>query len=95
MRDGIACPRCGSTASSVKDSRVTAAGTQRRRRSCVGCGYRYTTHEMLIDKKLVESLSVIKGQCGRTSIELAKLDRIIDEAIKASPGFRRRPVESK
>ena len=43
-RTSVRCPRCGDDGSEVKDSRPSAIGI-RRRRHCVGCGARYTTHE--------------------------------------------------
>jgi transcriptional regulator NrdR family protein len=46
MSDGIACPGCGATGSSVVDSRDDA-GRRRRRRECDGCGFRFTTYEGL------------------------------------------------
>lgn len=85
MKNGITCPKCGSPSSSVKDSRVTASGTQRRRRSCLGCGFRYTTHEMMIPKGMVETLTIIKAQCGKAGRELEKLEGIVDNAINIAP----------
>jgi len=40
------CPKCGTDAI-VKDSRPVASGDILRRRECTGCGYRYTTIEIL------------------------------------------------
>lgn len=41
---GPTCPSCGSTDSSVVDSRPNPSGQIRRRREC-GNGHRYTTYE--------------------------------------------------
>lgn len=41
---GIVCPECGSTQNVVLDSRP-ADGRVRRRRKCVRCSGRFTTHE--------------------------------------------------
>lgn len=43
---GIKCPECGSSASSVVDSREIVGGI-RRRRSCENCGGRYSTCEIM------------------------------------------------
>lgn len=43
-RTGILCMACGSNASKVVDSRELPGGI-RRRRECVKCGSRWTTHE--------------------------------------------------
>ncbi len=42
------CPKCKSSDTNVYDSRVINDGkTIKRRRECVACGYRFTTHEEL------------------------------------------------
>ena len=44
---GIVCPSCRSPRVDVKDSRPSG-DMIRRRRLCVACGSRFTTHEMVI-----------------------------------------------
>jgi transcriptional repressor NrdR len=40
------CPKCGKQDDKVIDSRASREGaTIRRRRECLGCGYRFTTYE--------------------------------------------------
>src|SRR6267142_4846849 len=40
------CPKCGRQEDKVIDSRASREGaTIRRRRECLGCGYRFTTYE--------------------------------------------------
>jgi transcriptional repressor NrdR len=40
------CPKCGCQDDKVIDSRASREGaTIRRRRECIGCGYRFTTYE--------------------------------------------------
>lgn len=41
------CPSCGSTKSSVIDSRASDSRSIRRRRECVQCQKRFTTYEMI------------------------------------------------
>lgn len=46
---GIACPDCGTTANTVTDSRARALHSYiRRRRKCLGCSKRFSTHERVI-----------------------------------------------
>ena len=62
----IQCPKCGSDASSVVDSRTWSPGQRerfrygaegiRRRRECGNCGERFTTHEMIAGSWVDESL---------------------------------------
>jgi transcriptional repressor NrdR len=42
----VKCPKCGFAETKVLESRLTNEGRSvRRRRSCRGCSYRYTTYE--------------------------------------------------
>ena len=43
---GICCPKCGSDATAVKDSRPFF-GTVKRRRVCLVCDFRFTTEEVV------------------------------------------------
>ena len=42
------CTHCVANASKVIDSRVLKDGTTRRRRKCLNCGLRWTTHEITV-----------------------------------------------
>lgn len=50
MACGMRCPVCGGQ-STVKDSRLSKAvdNAIRRRRECLGCGYRFSTLETVVD----------------------------------------------
>ena len=43
------CPKCGYGWSNVIDSRPVENG-KRRRRECVGCGFRYTAIEISVEE---------------------------------------------
>ena len=56
---GVCCPTCGSTESSVKDSRGIL-GAVRRRRRCETCGERFTTYEIsAADRDLAEMFDTL------------------------------------
>ena len=64
------CPFCGFTESKVIDSRPAEEGaTIRRRRECLKCGKRFTTHEVIESVPLV----VIKRDKSRESFDRNKL----------------------
>tara|TARA_R110000868_G_scaffold18366_10_gene80924 strand:- start:36 stop:509 length:474 start_codon:yes stop_codon:yes gene_type:complete len=78
------CPYCGSLDTQVKDSRPTEDNAAiRRRRSCPGCGARFTTFERI----QLRELTVVKKNGQRTPFERDKLARSIITAC------RKRPVE--
>ena len=77
------CPPCGYKDTKVIDSRMNAEGTCiRRRRECLKCKKRFTTHEMLESVPLM----VVKRDGRRQPYER---DRIISGMIKAC---EKRPV---
>lgn len=43
----LPCPNCKGTSSFVSDCRHRRDGAFRRRRECSGCGFRYTTLEVV------------------------------------------------
>lgn len=45
--DGILCPHCGHPHQTVVDSRPRE-NLIRRRRKCLGCGFRFNTHEYVL-----------------------------------------------
>ena len=58
------CPHCGYEDSKVIDSRDVNE-TVRRRRECLGCGFRFTTHERIQTR----SPGTKKTSAVRSSIE--------------------------
>ena len=52
------CPTCHTDDTKVVDSRLAAEGAAiRRRRQCLGCGYRFTTYERVEELPLVVTKS--------------------------------------
>lgn len=76
------CPKCGSKDTRVIDSRVSNSGLAiRRRRSCQGCGYRYSTIEEIIR----EDLFVIKNDGRREPFDRNKLVAGVQRATEKRP----------
>lgn len=76
------CPYCQNADTQVKDSRPTEDNTAiRRRRSCSGCGGRFTTFERI----QLRDLTVVKRNGQRTPFDRDKLARSIDIAIRKRP----------
>lgn len=79
------CPFCSNEDTQVKDSRPTEDRSAiRRRRSCPGCGARFTTFERV----QLRELTVIKRSGRRVPFDRDKLQRSIDISL------RKRPVEA-
>jgi transcriptional repressor NrdR len=80
------CPKCGSLDDKVIDSRsVRNNDAIRRRRSCLACGYRFTTYEEVIKVKL----RVVKRDGRHEDLDRRKLMSGIERACE------KRPVSSK
>ena len=78
------CPYCGHDDTQVKDSRSSEDNTAiRRRRSCGGCGGRFTTFERI----QLRELTVVKRNERRVPFDRDKMMRSIKIAL------RKRPVE--
>lgn len=78
------CPFCGNDDTQVKDSRPTEDNSAiRRRRSCNGCGARFTTFERVQLRELV----VAKKNGKKVPFERVKLERSVNLAL------RKRPIE--
>ena len=76
------CPHCGSLDDKVIESRTLANGDAiRRRRECVGCGYRFTSYERTEDKQFM----VIKRDSRREPFERAKIERGVNRALEKRP----------
>ncbi|HOW64154.1 MAG TPA: transcriptional regulator NrdR [Candidatus Paceibacterota bacterium] len=76
------CPKCGFQDDKVVDSRASRGGaTIRRRRECLGCGFRYTTYEE-IER---EGMMVIKRDGRREEFSREKLISGIKKACQKRP----------
>src|SRR5215470_3085207 len=76
------CPKCGCQDDKVIDSRSSREGaTIRRRRQCVGCGYRFTTYEEVERGGLV----VIKRDGRREDFSKEKLISGLKKACQKRP----------
>lgn len=87
------CPKCGCSETRVVDSRSQeATNAIKRRRTCTGCGYRFTTFERCEDPLSVEKrdgstqpfdrsklLAGLVHATAKRDIELQKLNGIIDD----------------
>jgi|SRR5215471_5965110 len=76
------CPKCGCQDDKVIDSRASREGaTIRRRRQCIGCGYRFTTYEEIERAGLV----VLKHDGRREEFSKEKLIAGIKKACQKRP----------
>lgn len=76
------CPKCGCNDDKVIDSRASREGaTIRRRRQCIGCGYRFTTYEEVERGGLV----VVKRDNRREEFSKDKLLSGIKKACQKRP----------
>lgn len=76
------CPFCGNVDTQVKDSRPAEDNVAiRRRRSCPGCGGRFTTYERVQLRDLV----VVKSSGRREDFDRDKLARSIRIAMQKRP----------
>lgn len=76
------CPHCGSLEDRVLESRQHAGGSSiRRRRECLGCGYRFTSYERIEEKPIM----VIKRDGRLEPYEPMKLERGILTAMEKRP----------
>ena len=76
------CPYCGSLDDKVIESRAMANGESiRRRRECLGCGYRFTSYERIEEKPFM----VVKKDGRREPFEQTKLEKGISRALEKRP----------
>jgi len=76
------CPKCGKQEDKVIDSRSSKEGaTIRRRRECLGCGFRFTTYEELEHQGLL----MIKRDGRREVLSREKLLHGIQRACEKRP----------
>ena len=65
------CPKCGNGEDKVLDSRSVREGaTIRRRRECVACGCRFTTHEEVVRDEVI----IVKRDGRRQPFDRRKLE---------------------
>ena len=90
------CPKCGHTDDKVLDSRAARDGSAiRRRRTCLGCGQRFTTYEELEHEGLMvlkrdgrreefsreKLLSGIKKACQKRPVSPKVMDDLVDHIV--------------
>ena len=76
------CPLCNSLEDRVLESRTLAGGDSiRRRRECLGCGYRFTSYERVEEKQLM----VVKRSARREPFSREKLEKGIQQALRKRP----------
>lgn len=76
------CPNCGSLEDKVLESRTMVNGESiRRRRECLGCGYRFTSYERIDEKPFM----VVKRDQRREPFDRTKLERGIEHALEKRP----------
>ena len=76
------CPFCGYSEDRVTDSRISRDGSEiRRRRECLGCGKRFTTHEFVEEVLPV----VVKKDGRREPFDLIKIGSGIKKACEKRP----------
>jgi transcriptional repressor NrdR len=90
------CPKCGSRDDKVIDSRQSRDSSSiRRRRQCLGCGYRFTTYEEIerSDLRVVKRdrthepfdrrklASSLAKAFEKRSISLVTLEQVVDEIV--------------
>ena len=76
------CPKCGTDDDKVLDSRSSKEGaTIRRRRECLKCGFRFTTHEE-IDR---DDMFVVKRDGRRELFQREKLEKSVRIACQKRP----------
>lgn len=76
------CPYCRADNDRVIDSRASEEGLAiRRRRECIACGRRYTTHERVEDT----TIKVVKKDGVREPFDRAKLERGLAKACWKRP----------
>lgn len=77
LESSLVCPKCAG-ATRVKDSRPNENGSQiRRRRKCQGCGYAFTTREIIeipgvTERSRANMLTIVEGILGDVEMALSK-----------------------
>lgn len=104
------CPYCGNTKTEVVETRDSDdLETIRRRRSCTGCGKRFTTYERIENVNLVVIKKDRKRQqfdriklrngiiraCEKTTVGIDDIEKIVSEVERELRGADSVEVESK
>lgn len=77
------CPKCGNDDDKVLDSRTSKEGSAiRRRRECLKCGYRFTTHE---EYERDELFVIKRGDQRREPFQREKLEKSVRIACQKRP----------
>jgi transcriptional repressor NrdR len=103
------CPFCGYYEDRVIDSRISRDGSEiRRRRECLGCGKRFTTHE-LVEEVLpvvvkkdgrrepfdpVKISSGIKKACEKRPISTDSIDAVVENVKHLCQEFQGKEIPS-
>ena len=92
------CSKCGVLEDKVIDSRPSKDGKSiRRRRECVGCGFRYTTYEEIERSEIrvvkrdgrsepLDKQKILQGMlkaCEKRPVSRSTLDRAVEEIISS------------
>jgi transcriptional repressor NrdR len=103
------CPKCSHMEDKVLDSRVSRSGdATRRRRSCLNCGYRFTTYEEVLRPKLKviktdgrhepfdrgKLLGGIELACGKRPISSMDIENLVDSIVEEVESEYEREVSS-
>ena len=103
------CPRCDHVEDRVVDSRTSRAGRSiRRRRECLGCGFRFTTYEHIEQEQLTirktsgsiepfdraKLLHSIGIACAKRPISLARIEEMVDLIEEELEALDEREVSS-
>ena len=76
------CPHCSTIEDKVVESRTLANGDAiRRRRECLGCGFRFTSYERTEDKQFM----VVKKGGRREPFDRVKIERGVSRALEKRP----------
>ena len=103
------CPKCEHVDDKVIDSRSVRNGDViRRRRMCLGCGYRFTTYEQLMRAKLrviktdgrhedlnrQKLVNGIQRACEKRPISAEQIETVVDGIIDESKNIPRQKVDA-
>jgi len=104
------CPKCSHMEDKVLDSRVARNGdATRRRRVCMGCGYRFTTYEEVVRPKLrvIKSdgrheeldrdklMGGIERACEKRPVSVGDIEHVVDALVEEIESEYEREVASK
>ncbi len=104
------CPKCSHMEDKVLDSRVARNGdATRRRRVCMGCGYRFTTYEEVVRPKLrvIKSdgrheaferdklMGGIERACEKRPVRVGDIEQVVDSLVEEIESEYEREVASK